>query len=296
MKINDRPRRGRAGFTLIELLVVIAIIAVLVSLTAAAVMKIFGKGPETQRRSDISQMQAELAQAKANFGLDQQFPSLLVLDETGAYTPPVGSTAATVQLYADSKAFLVRMFGMTGNPALLANQDWNANGVIDPNPVILTGDQCLVFFLGGVIYGSPAGPQGFCKLSGKPAPLGGGGPRSTPFGFDVKRLSQGANGYYSYLDPWGTPYAYFSSYKGTVPVSYNRYGSSDCANLPGSPSPYIRATSPLNYWNEKSFQIISAGPDKTFGPGGLWGVNNPAVSPGADDMSNFAQNILGSGQ
>jgi prepilin-type N-terminal cleavage/methylation domain-containing protein len=294
MKINDRSRRGRAGFTLIELLVVMAIIAILVSLTAAAVMKFFSKGDETRRRSDISQMQAALAQAKADFGLADQFPSLLVLDETGAYTPPMGANAATIKLYAESQLFLMKLFKMN-SPSDLVNQDWNANGVIDPNPVTLSGDQCLVFFLGGIIYGSPtAGPQGFCTLSRKPAPLGGGGPRSTPFAFDVKRLSQGSNGYYSYLDPYGTPYAYFSSYKGVVPNSYNRYGVSDCANL--GVAPYIKTSSPLSYWNDKSFQIISAGPDKMFGPGGVvWGPNNPAGSPGADDMTNFAEAVLGSG-
>jgi hypothetical protein len=48
------------------------------------------------------------------------------------------------------------------------------------------------------------------------------------------------------------------------------------------------------YWNPNSFQIISAGKDQAFGPGGLWGTNNPASGPGADDISNFSSSKLGS--
>ena len=56
------------------------------------------------------------------------------------------------------------------------------------------------------------------------------------------------------------------------------------------------------YWNPRSFQIISAGPDKAFGPGGipdvngvpaLWGPGNPAVGAGEDDLSNFHDARLG---
>src|SRR5262245_37814700 len=77
MKLNDR-KSPRPGFTLIELMVVMAIIAILISLTAAAVMKFLAKGPEVQRRSDISQMQDNIAQFKAKFGVDY-LPSFFVL-------------------------------------------------------------------------------------------------------------------------------------------------------------------------------------------------------------------------
>ena len=306
MKINDRNRRGRAAFTLIELMVVIAIIAVLVSLLAAAVMKILGKGPEVQRRSDISQMQASLGSAKAAFGLNEQFPSLLIIDESGNYIPPVGSNQATISLYQDSAEFLRKMFKMV-NPSQLkgpgnAGLDWNGNGTIDP-PTTLTGDQCLVFFLGGIIpaNANPAGPTGFSTLTGNPTAVGG--ERYGPFfNFQPKRLMRGSNGFFSYLDPYytdstpptGAPYIYFSSYK--RPNGYNRYGVGADAPSGYTVQPYIKTTSPLTYWNEGSFQIISAGPDKQFGQGGLWGASNPASGFGADDMSNFAQNILGAGQ
>ena len=295
MKINKRPRGQRAGFTLIELLVVISIIAVLVALTTAAVMKFLGKGDETKRRSDISQMQASLASAKAAFGLNQQFPSRLYIAEDGNY-------AAGGQLGLDSRDLLMRMFKMTSPnqlngppPNFTGGLDWNGNGTID-KATILTGDQCLVFFLGGIPSINPPGVLGFSSKSGQPTAAGGD--RLGPFfQFQNNRLQKGANGFFSYLDPYytpgtpptGRPYAYFSSYK--RPNGYNKYGSSDCVGV----APYLKTAS--TYWNEDSFQIISAGPDKRFGTGGtLWGPNNPASGAGADDMSNFAEKLLGVGQ
>jgi hypothetical protein len=112
-----------------------------------------------------------------------------------------------------------------------------------------------------------------------------------------------------YNDPYGVPYAFFSAYKREN--GYNRYRdamnnpSTDCPSL--GVWPYLKTGSPLTFWNERSFQIISAGPNKTFGPGNpydpvkgyqppLWGPSSPAVGPGEDDMTNFAQKVLSAGQ
>ena len=48
------------------------------------------------------------------------------------------------------------------------------------------------------------------------------------------------------------------------------------------------------YWRPDSWQIICAGPDGQFGPGGVvWGKDNPvADGSGADDMANFAVRSL----
>jgi hypothetical protein len=51
--------------------------------------------------------------------------------------------------------------------------------------------------------------------------------------------------------------------------------------------------------NPNGYQIISAGRDSLFGPGGSW---NPAAgyttagSPGLDDLANFSQTPLGGPQ
>src|SRR5262249_51252778 len=117
------------------------------------------------------------------------------------------------------------------------------------------------------------------------------------FEFKSNRLVAGNNGFFSYLDPFGKkPYAYFSSYKGNN--GYSPYGTSDCASL--GVSPYYERTSPLTYLRPSGFQIISAGSDTIFGPGGgPWGrvaPASPATGAGSDDFANFASLRLGAGQ
>ena len=296
MKLKHRPRSGRTGFTLIELLVVMAIIAVLVSLTAAAVFKLLGKGPETQRRSDISQMYAALAQFKSKFGVEY-VPSRFVLKNN------ITSYDRTIPVEADSLDFLRKMWGpsvgispTTGGPLPL---NWNAawQGT-DPTKttlsVTLEGDQCLVFFLGGIPSGgSPLTCLGFSTVQRNPTDFSTGDKIAPLFEFKPSQLTdpgrKAAPGFYAYNDPYGTPYAFFSSYK--KENGYNRYSSTDCPSL--GVSAYLKTSSPLLFWNERSFQIISAGPDKAFGPGGVvWGPNNPNTGVGADDMSNFHDRTL----
>ncbi|MBI1913634.1 MAG: type II secretion system protein [Planctomycetes bacterium] len=319
MQVNNR-KGPRWAFTLIEMLVVIAIIAVLVSLTAGVVLRILGKGPETQRRSDISQLQADFAQFKVTFKLSEQPPSRLALRSN------ILQYDMTDKLEKESKEFLVRMFGSSvgltgkydanGNPIpyTLAwagyQTDANGNYIFDangnpipisfPQPMRLSGDQCLVFFLGGITDGTPPTCQGFSSNSRNPTALGGD--RIGPFyKFESNRLAP-SNGFYSYNDPYGRPYAYFSSYKTKNGYNryYNAYQNSDCANL--NVWPYYSAKG--KYHNPESFQIISAGKDTTFGctKSGLdpndpnptpW---NPGNTSGAfeDDMSNFYDAVLGS--
>ena len=171
--------------------------------------------------------------------------------------------------------------------------------------MVLSGDQCLVFFLGGMVVGSPPEAQGFSTDSRNPTRLDTD--RIGPFySFPSNRLSQvNGNGFFSYNDPYGTPYAYFSSYK--TPNGYNRYfnlfKNSDCFNFNNLVVwPYYSSAG--KYHNPKSFQIISAGKDNTFGctKSGLdpsdpnptpWSPGN-ASGAFEDDMSNFHDSVLGS--
>lgn len=265
---------ARDGFTLIELLVVIGIIIVLVSLTAAGVQRVRFAADRSADRADISKLGDAIAAFKEKMKVDY-IPSRLKLCERW-------SDYGNSQLDTDSQDWLRDCFRQ-----MQSQVDWNANGTID-GPVILEGQEVLVFALGGI-----RGTQGFSNNSKNPAePATPGEPRKGPFAeFKVSRLvtlptAGGQAGYPAYLNVWSRqakPYAYFSNYG--KPNGYNRYGSSDCASL--GVSPYQSSSG--KYWNENSFQIISAGQDGVFGPGGIW---PPALGPAQDDMSNFAKGLL----
>jgi hypothetical protein len=186
-------------------------------------------------------------------------------------------------------------------------QDWNGNGELDKGGFILEGDQCLVFFLGGIPACEPQ--PGFLGFFGnKSNPTKPGEQRIGPFyEFDSNRLVDlHHNGFYSYLDGHlGKPYAYFSSYR--KQNGYNRYFSldrkSDCASLGVWPyAESIEGETP-RYLMPSKFQIISAGADGRFGPGTDLTAESPFTwtpataeqtpDPGKDDQSNFHSKRLG---
>ncbi|HLJ94177.1 MAG TPA: hypothetical protein VKU02_13400, partial [Gemmataceae bacterium] len=207
------------------------------------------------------------------------------------------------QFHADSYSFLTQIFprldmvNSVNKPSLnhstwWAGIDWDGNKVPSP-PVILEGDQCLVFFLGGIpqIDANSNKPfcSGFSTNASNPAAhiLGGGDVFPPLFEFSSDRLvfvPQGARAsgfidvltkqplpaistvHLSYKDTYGNvPYAYFSSYKARN--GYNRYlnsillgskPSSDCTSL--GVWPYAEGLTPsVRYLNANTFQIISAG-------------------------------------
>ncbi len=287
LKRQPSSVRRSAGFTLIELLVVMAIIAVLMSLTTAAVIRVLGLGPQTSTRADISQLQGAIENFQTKYSVDY-IPSRIVLREQ------IGAYDLSNKLELDSLTYLKRVFGRQlgeGVPGI----DWNGNGQIDNYAQVLDGNECLVFFLGGIpqfangVYAC----RGFSTNPRSPA-LATTGDRVGPFfQFKSNRLATtNAVGFLSYADPYGVKFAYFSSYG--IPNGYNRYGSSDCASL--GVSPYFSSAvsgGVTTYHNSKTFQIISAGKDKAFGPGGLWNPGGAVPGPVSDDMSNFYSGLLG---
>ncbi len=272
--------RRRPAYTMIELLVVIAILVVLVSLTAAAVYKALTKGAHVEARAEIAQLETALAACRADFGVDV-LPSLLVLREDGQYN----ASGPLRAQYPKTVALLQKMFGRNFNVG--ATYDWNGNGQIDAGEQLLEGQHCLVFFLGGV----PTAPGGTDNCTGfnssRATPTAPGGTRMGPyFEFKPARLRRDAAGFFAYLDVWeGQPYAFFSATK-----AGNDY-TSDC------PSLGVRSCFDLSrrFLNPNGFQILSAGPDKKFGPGDLWNPAKgyPTDGPGADDFSNFSVSPLG---
>jgi len=281
--------KGRPAFTLIELLVVIAIIGILVSLLAVGIFAIMGKPAQMTTRNDILQLSQGVQKFKQLYGMFP--PSKIRLYENLALynqPDPTGLNAASIAYIAAIWPNI--QYTLPGNATQPYLHKWAGPGVTIPNTgVILEGDQCLVFFLGGI---PNAGiPQGFSVIAQTPAVMGGD--RKKCMDFPNNRLvARGGSPFASYIDGWGTmPYVYFNSGKrpdgyDTTPINF---GTS-------SVGPYISQAAPtIKFYNSDTFQIISAGADMKFGPGGLWTPQAATgiAATGKDDMTNFYDKFMG---
>lgn len=191
-----------------------------------------------------------------------------------------------------SNQFLARMFRRYDKNKLYR---WNGR---DTSPVTLEGHECLVFFLGGIPkQGDPPSCQGFSTNPADPTDFTFTKDRIAPlFEFNSTQLRVGPKGFLYYLDTYKqAPYAYFSP-SGTS----NGYNPDDCSGIGslghdcGTVKPYFK--NPNQYLEPDGWQIISAGADGKFGPGGVvWGPAHPvkADTPGADDVANFSPLWLG---
>jgi RNA polymerase sigma factor (sigma-70 family) len=202
------------------------------------------------------------------------------------------------KLQADSWSYLNRVW-----PRLNWSKpiDWSG-GDKEFTSAVLEGDQCLVFFLGG-IPDSQGGQRRCAGFSTNPTnPTDLAGDRVCFFDFDPARLiSVHGNAFYSFLDPFRQqPYAYFSSYK--TANGYNRYyldpGGNDCALLGVWPYAEVWGDQP-RYQKPNSYQIISAGVDGKFGSGTVppdgqtWPPATDMAPEGRDDLANFSDKPLG---
>ena len=217
--------------------------------------------------------------------------------------------------------------------------DFNGDGNIQSNPILLQGHECLAFFLGGIPnqgssssnFAQGGGLTGFSRnpvfpfLNDTVSTS-----RSTPlYEFRGNRLvDEDGDGIPGYIDSLGTGdsgrfYAYFSAYSTsggssggfdpndvnfsttsgvaaapiedlysngtTTPLLAFKVGFSGTAWVSSSgPNPYTTGTTlpynasgsvtgaPAIYQNAQSFQIISAGRDRSFGLGGQYLANAPS--------------------
>jgi hypothetical protein len=290
---NSEPeaRRWSLLATLFALLVVICIPLVLLLPLA---FPIGDDSVDAEIRNDFAQLSIALDHFKIKFGIFP--PSRIKLcsrwEEYGKD-----------RLDQLSLEYLLNMF-----PKLAARKHaiaWaGANGPLPKEGVILEGDQCLVFFLGGIPEKDDAGqvrPNGFGVNRLNPAAARVGGQIGPFYQFDAARLIQrGGSPFFSYLDPYGEqPYAYLSTTGRTN--GYNPLQTSDCLSL--GVWPYAKVLQPEpEYWAPDSFQIICAGADRQFGPGSVlpdgktWTPETAHQFPprGQDDLSNFHERRLGS--
>jgi prepilin-type N-terminal cleavage/methylation domain-containing protein len=249
--------KPRRGFTLVELLVVLAIIAILIGIIVPAVQRVRAVGTKTTAVAEINQLALGAADFKREFG----------------FFPPDSGKIPTTATTADAQeqqtlATLRRMFPR-----------WNPSGALGlPNAgSTLNGNQCLVFFLGG--------PGGVGWDGANPANATPGPNKKGPYyDFPTNRLI-GAPA--SHVDPWRTPYAYFRSVDGNYPSGAVNYGTPA-----GSIQPF---TSGGRFVNQTGVQVISAGPDLRFGPGGTWTPGTGSYTQaaiGGDDLGNFNEGLV----
>ncbi len=326
MKMSRRAGLRRVGFTLVELLVVIAIIGILAALIIPAVFYIFRTGKQTVTFNEMLQMDNAIQTFRETYNVDYVPSQIKLCEKFGQYQISPENGGVENPLDRDSVTFLTRIFpritDASGGTSLWSSRgiDWNNDGNYNTPPVVLEGDRCLVFFLGGIplrtpptvsIMGFNTDPRDPAKPndSNRKPPImnfdtGRLYVRTTPTPSNPLQLAAGTAGYPSYLDPYFTgssvpgqdkPFLYFSNYG--INNGYSKYGQSDCASF--GVNPYCSATTaPVQYYNPKSQQIISAGLDQTFAPGGLYTPANIGAfqAAGKDDQGNFTGGkLIGAG-
>jgi len=297
MKLSATYQTRRSAFTLIEMLVVMTILALLVALTAAGIFKTLNKVADVRNTRELRDLRTGIVNFQSKYKVGW-IPSRIRLRNDLVYDTSLNASGQpNNQLDFDSASYLVQVWHNLTAPVV-----WNPNTT--NTDVILEGDQCLVFFLGGV-QGTVNGVNacvGFSTNTKNPTALGGD--RVEPFfDFQSSRLTtkfHPTTGYFSYLDAYGkAPFAYFSSYKKAN--GYNRYypfaaptaGVSDCTTL--QVWPYFDG---IKYQNPDTFQIISAGRDGVFGRGFVvtgWGplAGTGTWTPASADSSQALQNQSG---
>lgn len=266
---------------MVELMVVIVVIAILVGLLLPAVSSATRNVRVAAVQNDIKQIEAAIAKFKATYQMDP--PSRIVLweDPTEANGWASGSPNANA---VESRALIRQMWPRFD---FTAQHDFDGDGAATTNPIVLTGGECLVFFLGGMLQREAATgratPVGFSKNPLNPFVLGGN--REGPFfEFKTERFTDiNSNGFPEYADPipgQSAPYLYYSSYEGagyrqrTTTATVAEFQND--AVFPRSPyRDGTLGTSPP--FNSKTYQIISPGFDKQYGPGGPYDTSSQST-------------------
>jgi prepilin-type N-terminal cleavage/methylation domain-containing protein len=264
----------RHGVTVIEMLVVIAIISIMLALIMGGVMMVRGVNMATTTNIEIREMATGLENFKAKYG----------------FYPPSKVTLTTSKDTCD--AIISQMWPNIDHASAIG-----AGGLGLSGPVTLTGDQCLVFFLGGTQDSD--GCKGFSTSSRNPFQRTG--ERNPPlFKFKTQRLfTRPGSSFFSYGDGFYklnvnqaeqiTYYAYFAPVKGVGYVETHCNAQGDYKG--NTPKPYKDAASA--YLNRQSFQILSAGKNTLWGTARLWAPGMALTDADSlDNITNFANGPL----
>jgi prepilin-type N-terminal cleavage/methylation domain-containing protein len=328
---SQRPER--VGFTLIEVIVVLAIVAVLVALLVPAVQRVRLAGDRARVRSELTGIQMAATGFGTNVAAGAGQPLVSVSPSLThpsgkfrlctSYLDPATGKPMTEQVEyidpADGKKkvkvrnwpeidYLMQVFtylnvGDTGlrvtiDASGIATGNYTTGVTVPPSkPVLLDGNQALMFWLTG---GTPLEFQGFCNNPAQPfTPLRPMKPgdlpekRKGPF-LEVmigKMTNKAGVVDGRFRDPWGTPYAVFGQ-----PNAQKDYPDVVYADPDDATNTCKAYKSPTGWYNKGGLQIISAGYNRRFGPGGdytagvgPWGGSEA----GNDDLANFKKDQLG---
>jgi prepilin-type N-terminal cleavage/methylation domain-containing protein len=171
--MTDKPRTSRPGFTTIELLVVMSIIVVLLGLLTLGIFRVMSGRNQVRTKEDF----VGLTEALENFKADHN----------GLYPPSTLNSANATYV-------LQKLWGQSVNVNATLSSVGLSALLNSGSNVTVSGDQCLVLFLGGLhqMSGSKPGtvtviPQGFSLNPTNP--FESGGARKSPyFTFDPSRL------------------------------------------------------------------------------------------------------------
>jgi prepilin-type N-terminal cleavage/methylation domain-containing protein len=297
---------ARRGFSLIELMVVIVIIAILMALILPAISGARQRARIAQVSAEVTQLDNAIAKFKSVYNLEP--PSSL-------YIPPKGGTWTAADRSKVRGIWPQFDFATNGGLTIPTN----ATGGSITGGVHLNGAECLVFFLGGIPdrRNTTAVVGGFSKDPRYPwqyiewnkqtlqwESLGTN--REGPFfEFDNSRFTDLDNdGLLEFADPLPdqqTPYMYLSSqgrnYKRTNAAGstlaeqddYDVHGGN--SNAKDMQAVYLKTAAPVQAHRPDSYQIISPGPDATYGLGGVYKDGSEltnARTVEADNITNFS--------
>ncbi len=225
--------------------------------------------PISQVKTEISALEGAITEFKNKFGIDPPSGVTIHTDSEGWNSDP------------QSKQFIRKLF---------PHFDFSGSGGLELTaPQTLDGAECLVFFLGGVQSGGAF--IGFSKNPANPFSKEGKYRIGPFYEFNLSRITDtDGDKAQEYLDPISgqtKPYLYLSSYYGIG----NGYRITDAG---GRMSDIYTQRSTGDSWKPHSYQIISPGFDKEYGPGGVYDpltADADLVGPREaerDNITNFA--------
>jgi type II secretory pathway pseudopilin PulG len=300
MQLTSERTAARRGFTVIEILIALLVIIVVAGLVIAAVMRLTSVPDEVQNRKDVDDLSLAVDEFVRRY--DVYPPSRILLSNNPMMYQSAANGGDPSDLGPYSDTYLRKIW-----KKIDLNQpiDWSGGAMAQigqPNySVVLEGDQCLVYFVGGLPNVNPNGCRGFANSDRDPGNLTEANKLAPLFNFQSHRLylrrapGQPQHTYFSYKDVHGgQPFAYFSSRSAQFGDNY--YKDDDCQSL--GVAPYFSQANPIKkYLNPKSCQIISAGRDGYFGAvsggNGEYQKGSPTMNAkGRDDISNFHGGVL----